>query len=245
MRSTVAIAIAAALVLVTTVAAQPPAVFVATGDMTLYSSPPWRLGPIPFFRFEPDERGSLQTGAVFRIVGESSLEEPPWLHVETADGRDGWLRPVTTMVPVPLSGEAGSETLRVDELVLDAAIDYYSTTVSQEIGAAIVEALTIARDNAAGREQQMTPDWSSLLIVIVPYNIGALSFYRNAGPTIPRPGPWGWVAGCLLAYCLLGPIGTLVFASAEWGRYDAIALALFSAEQGYLVSEKVPRFLRY
>ena len=91
----------------------------------------------------------------------------------------------------------------------------------------------------------MSPDWISLLTIVVPYNIGAWSFYRNAEPKTPTPGPLGWVGGCLIAYCLLGPIGTLAFASAHWTFYDLIALALLSAEQGYLFSEKVPKFLQH
>ena len=101
------------------------------------------------------ETGALQTGTVFRIVDESSLERPPWLHVETADGRDGWLRPVTTMVPVPLSGDAESDTPWVNESILDAAIEYYRATVSPvtEPGVSIVGALEIARANATEGER--------------------------------------------------------------------------------------------
>ncbi len=142
--------VVAALVLVATavMVAQPPlSVFVATDDMTLYSSPPRRLGPIPFIRLPPGEEGDLLTGAVFRIVARTSLEEPPWFHVETADGRDGWLGPVTSMALVPMSAEAAA-TFDLDESVFDAAIDYYKTIDQQPA----IDALEIARDNAARSE---------------------------------------------------------------------------------------------
>ncbi len=91
----------------------------------------------------------------------------------------------------------------------------------------------------------LSPELYALAVVVGPYSFGAYIFYKHARGVTLMPGRYGWVIGCLITYCLLGPIGTHVFASPVWTVYDVIALALFSAEQGYLVSEKVPRFFRH
>ena len=44
------------------------------------------------------------------------------------------------------------------------------------------------------------------------------------------------------AYLLMGPIASAVFEHPDWGTYEFLALALLSAEQGYLITEKLPAF---
>lgn len=88
----------------------------------------------------------------------------------------------------------------------------------------------------------LLPDALALLVVGIPYAIGARIFYQSASGEGQRPQLWISLLAFVGAYLLMGPIASAVFEHPDWGIFEFLALALISAEQGYLITEKLPRF---
>lgn len=86
------------------------------------------------------------------------------------------------------------------------------------------------------------PDAFALLVVGIPYAIGARIFYQSVSGQGQKPRLWISLIAFVGAYLLMGPIASAVFEHPDWGIYEFLALALLSAEQGYLITEKLPAF---
>ena len=88
----------------------------------------------------------------------------------------------------------------------------------------------------------LPPDALALIVVGIPYVIGARIYYQSTRGRRQRPRLWASLVAFVGAYLLMGPIASAVFEHPDWGTYEFLALALLSAEQGYLITEKLPAF---
>ena len=87
-----------------------------------------------------------------------------------------------------------------------------------------------------------SPDVLALLVVGIPYAIGARIFYQSVTGQDQTPKLWISLIAFVGAYLLMGPLASAVFEHPDWGIFEFLALALLSAEQGYLITEKLPSF---